>query len=402
MVFSLLSRAGKLLFSTGAEGRIYSVDGPQSSTLLLESTEEQTTQLLEVGNRVYAASANVGKLFRIDNELNTSGSYESIVKDTDSISSWGRVAMKGENPDLIQIWTRSGNTNAPDKTWSDWSEVDDNEVVKSPKARFVQWRAVLKSQDGQSPRLGSVTVPYLQQNFRPEVTNVEVLPAGVALVRVPVNTNNVVNPNDPATIRANARAGQPTIQRVPPRRAPQKGAQSFQWTATDKNQDTLSYDLYYRGENERTWKVLKKTLDENFYMVNSDTLPDGTYVVRVVATDQPSNPIDTSLNGDMESRPFSIDNTPPVTTMKLESIDKVRVRIAIDAVDQTSTLNQAEVSVDTGEWMAVFPKDGIIDSKVESFTFVSPELPSGEHVVAFRIYDQNDNAGLAKLVVRIP
>ncbi len=402
MVFSLLPHNGKLLFSTGTKGRIYSMDGPQSSTLMLESTEEQTTRLIEVGNRVYAASANIAKLFRIDDTLATSGAYESIVKDTDSVSSWGRIALKGENQDLVQISTRSGNTNVPDKTWSDWTEADDNGMVKSPRARFVQWKAVLKSQGAKSPRLGSVKVPYLQQNFRPEVTNVEVLPSGVALVRVAVNANNAVNPNDPATIRANQRAGQPTIQRVPPRRAPQRGSQSFQWTATDKNQDALAYDLYYRGDNERTWKVLKKDLDETFYMINSDTLPDGTYIVRVVANDMPSNPPDLALSGDMESRPFSIDNTPPVSTMKLESIDKGRVRIAIDAVDQTSTLNQAEVSVDTGDWQAVFPRDGIIDSKSESFTYLSGDLASGEHVIAFRIYDQNDNAGLAKLVVRIP
>ena len=104
----------------------------------------------------------------------------------------------------------------------------------------------------------------------------------------------------------------------------------------------------------------------------------------------------------MESRLFSVDNTPPASTMRLENIERGRVRIAIEAVDQTSTLNQAEVSVDTGDWQPVFPEDGIIDSKSESFTWLSSELPGGEHVVAFRIYDQNDNAGLAKLIVRIP
>jgi hypothetical protein len=88
--------------------------------------------------------------------------------------------------------------------------------------------------------------------------------------------------------------------------------------------------------------------------------------------------------------------------MKLESIEKGRVRIAIDAVDQTSTLNDAEVAIDTGDWRPVFPKDGIIDSKSESFSYISGDLPSGEHVIAFRIYDQNDNAGMGKLVVRIP
>ncbi len=104
----------------------------------------------------------------------------------------------------------------------------------------------------------------------------------------------------------------------------------------------------------------------------------------------------------MESRPFTIDNTPPVVTMKMEALDGRKARIAIDAADQTSTLSQAEVAIDTGDWRPVFPKDGILDSKSESFTYLSGDLPSGEHVIAFRVYDQNDNAGMAKVVVRIP
>ena len=140
-------------------------------------------------------------------------------------------------------------------------------------------------------------------------------------------------------------------------------------TATDKNQDTLTYDIYYRADTERTWKVLKRDLEDNFYSISSDTLPDGVYVVRVVASDQPSNPPDLALRGEMESRPFTIDNTPPVVTMKLDAIENRRARVAIDAADQTSTLNQAEVAIDTGDWRPVFPKDGIIDSKSESFSY---------------------------------
>src|SRR5437868_2746167 len=69
MVFSVLPHDGKLLFSTGAKGRIYSLEGPRNTTLLLESTEEQTTRLLAVGNRMYATSSNLGKLFRIGDTL---------------------------------------------------------------------------------------------------------------------------------------------------------------------------------------------------------------------------------------------------------------------------------------------------------------------------------------------
>src|SRR5262249_428380 len=155
---------------------------------------------------------------------------------------------------------------------------------------------------------------------------------------------------------------------VPPRRVVQKGSQSFQWTATDRNDDYLMYDIYFRGEGEQTWRLLKKDLEDNFYTINSDTVPDGTYQVRIVASDQPSTPADSSLSGEAESRSFTIDNTPPSITMKIENIDKGRARIAIDATDATSTLNQAEVSVDTGEWRPIFPRDGLIDSKSESFT----------------------------------
>jgi len=208
--------------------------------------------------------------------------------------------------------------------------------------------------------------------------------------------------NDPAAARASARTGQAATPRIPPRRVNQKGGQSFQWTATDRNEDYLTYDIYYRGDAERNWKLLKRDLDDSFYTINSDTLPDGMYQVRVVASDQASNPSDLSLSGETESRMFSIDNTPPTITMRQESIERDRVRIAIDAADPTSTLTQAEVSVDTGEWRPIFPKDGIIDSKSESFSYLSSQLSSGEHVIAFRVYDQNDNVGMQKLVVRIP
>jgi hypothetical protein len=369
---------------------------------MLESTEQQTTRLLEVGNRLYATSSNIGKLFRIGDTLAASGTYESTVKDTDSVSSWGKLSWKSGMGDLIEVSTRTGNTGTPDKTWSDWQPVDSTGATSSPKARFIQWKAVLKSDRARSPRLSSVKVPFLQQNFRPEVTSIDLLPSGVLLQKTPITSGNNFNPNDPATIRANARAGQPRILPLPPRRVPQRGAQSFQWNATDKNQDTLSYDIYYRADNERTWKLLKRDLEDNFYTISSDTLPDGTYVVRVVASDQPSNPPELALKGEMESRPFTIDNTPPVVTMSLERIENKKVRVAIEAVDQTSTLSQAEVAVDTGDWRPVFPKDGIIDSKSESFSYLSGDLAPGEHIIAFRVYDQNDNAGMGKLVVRVP
>jgi hypothetical protein len=60
------------------------------------------------------------KAFPIGDTLATSGTYESNVKDTDSVSSWGKVSWKSGTGDSIEVSTRTGNTGTPDKTWSDW------------------------------------------------------------------------------------------------------------------------------------------------------------------------------------------------------------------------------------------------------------------------------------------
>jgi hypothetical protein len=404
MVFALLPRGDRLLFSTGSKGRIYSFQKPRFTTLLVESTEEQTTTLLQVGSRIYAGSSNVGKLFNLNDALATTGTYESSVRDTEAISSWGKVTLKSDTPQLIQISTRSGNTGSPDKTWSEWTRVDGDGATNSPKARFLQWKAVLRADSGRSPSLNSVTVPYMQQNFRPEITTLDVLPFGVTLIKQQsmTSTGAPAGPVDAATARSTARAGLPGIIKVPPRRSLQKGAQSFQWVALDKNEDALQYDLYYRVDGAANWVLLKKNVEDSFYTINSDTLPDGTYVVRLVASDILSNTAESALSGERESRPFTIDNTSPEVTAKQDGLSGGRVRVAIDAADLTSTLTQAEVSVDAGEFRTIFPRDGITDSKRESFLWQSDMLSPGEHVITCRVYDQNDNVGLSKLVVRVP
>ena len=403
MVFALLPRGDRLLFSTGSKGRIYSFQKPRFTTLLVESTEEQTTTLLQAGNRVYAAASNVGKLFSLNDALATSGTYDSSVKDTEAISTWGKVTWKSDTPQSTQVSTRSGNTGSPDKTWSDWERVDGDGQTNSPKARFIQWRALLRADSGRSPSLNSVTVPYMQQNFRPEITSLDVLPFGVTLIKQQplTSTGAPAGPQDAATTRATTRAGLPGLIKVPPRRALQKGAQSFQWVALDKNEDSLQYDLYYRADGAATWALLKKNVEDTFYTINSDTLPDGTYLVRLVAGDTLSNTPETALSGERESRPFLVDNTAPEVTIRQEGLTGGRVRVAIEAADLTSTLSQAEISVDAGEFRSIFPRDGITDSKRESFVWQSDMLSPGEHVITCRVYDQNDNVGLSKLIVRV-
>ena len=50
-------------------------------------------------------------------------------------------------------------------------------------------------------------------------------------------------------------------------------------------------------------------------MWDTTTVPNGTYFVKIVASDAPSNPAGTALTGELESVAFEVDNTPPVISV---------------------------------------------------------------------------------------
>src|SRR5207245_10800242 len=98
----------------------------------------------------------------------------------------------------------------------------------------------------------------------------------------------------------------------PPQGVMQKGYQTVLWTAHDDNEDELQYALYYRGENEKEWKLLKDKLDQKYYSFDTATLPDGAYYLKIVTSDSPSNLPAAALTAERESERFEVDNTPPV------------------------------------------------------------------------------------------
>src|SRR5690242_6021278 len=87
---------------------------------------------------------------------------------------------------------------------------------------------------------------------------------------------------------------------------------TFTWRADDENGDELQYDILYRREGETAWKTLKRGLAEQILVWDTISVPNGTYVLRVVASDAPSNPAATALTGQLDSTTFDIDNSPPV------------------------------------------------------------------------------------------
>ncbi|MET0624186.1 MAG: hypothetical protein ABW250_14480 [Pyrinomonadaceae bacterium] len=398
--FSVAAAPGRpgVLVGTSDKGRIYSVTDDGRDTLLLQSSEDQISSFVVRGSEVFVASSNQGKLFRLGGESQAEGTYESPVRDAKFVASWGRVWWRGRGQ--VELQTRTGNTERPDMTWSDWSAPYRDPAgagVASPRARFIQWRAVLRSAGGSDARVEGVSVSYLPRNVAPEVLQIQLLPVGIALqpaMQVPVDPNIEASGIDPALI-----GPQPQI---PPRRLFQRGAVSLQWQAEDRNGDQLIYSVFYRSVGENTFHLLKENLRDNFFSIDGATLGDGRYVFKVVASDAPENSLGQALAGERVSEPVEVDSTPPVVRAEgaAQATPDGRARVRFTVEDASGRLRRADVSVDSGDWRAVFPEDGIADGPRESYALDLPLSGAGEHTVSLRAIDGSGNVSSARVIVR--
>jgi hypothetical protein len=390
---------GSVLIGTADKGRIYSVTNDGRDTLLLQSPEGQISSLLVKNNQVYAASSNQGKLYRFGNELVGEGTYESPVRDARLTASWGRIWWRGGG--AVEVQTRSGNGERPDATWSDWSapyrDPDGNQIT-SPRARFIQWRATVRTGASSSTPawIEDVSVAYLPRNVAPEVLSITALPIGVGLQQM---AQGAVDPNvessglDPSVFGP--------VAPVPPRRFYQRGARSFQWQAEDRNSDTLEYAIYYRALNEQTFRLLKDKLRENFYTIDGAALADGRYVIKVIASDAPDNPPGQKLTGERLSEPVDIDNTPPVVKATGQpQVTRDVVRVVFTVSDATGKIRKADATIDGAAWVPVFPDDGIADSGQEVYTVEFGTLAPGEHTISLRSFDSSGNVGTLSVTLK--
>ncbi|HVF48822.1 MAG TPA: hypothetical protein VNA19_01970 [Pyrinomonadaceae bacterium] len=395
-------QGGSVLIGTSDKGRIYSVTDDGRDTLLIQSSEDQISSFVVRGGEVFAASSNQGKLFRFTYEPVSEGTYESPVRDAKLVASWGRVWWRGRG--AVELQTRSGNTERPDMTWSEWSAPyrdPAGAAVTSPRARFIQWRAVLRAGATNATmtndtRIEDVSIAYQPRNVAPEILSIQTLPSGIALqpaIQVPVDPNVEAAGLDPALLGGNVQA--------PPRRAFQRGAISFQWQAEDRNGDEMEYAVYYRALNESSFHLLKEKLRDNFYSADGAALGDGRYIFRVVVSDAPDNAIEQALTGERTSEPVDVDNTPPSVRVAGEAqVAGGRVRARFGVEDASGRIRRADVSLDGAEWQAVFPEDGIADSPRETYTLDLPLAGAGEHTLTLRAFDANGNVSSTRIVVR--
>jgi hypothetical protein len=404
-VFDLALRNGSLIFSTDQRGRLYSLGANLKATLLAETQEGETIRLASQGDTIFAATANLGKLFRLESADQPLGTYESPVHDAMNVARWGRLDWTGapENG-AFAFRTRSGNSARPDRTWSEWSApVSDpaKAAITSPNARYIQWKVDLTAA-ATPPSLDSVIVTYQPQNTRPIVRGISVMPQWTARPPAGSTIGSQANAAYSITVTDSPDAGPPTSTGTPTQRVERSGQPQLyiSWTAEDPDNDPLAYSVFYRSEDETAWKLLKDNLKENTHIQDAETFADGRYYFRVVASDHPANTPGDAREAELVSPPVLIDQTPPTVTLAAPTRDGDAVVVRVAAEDAASPLRRAEYSINAAPWRLIRADDGITDSPAETFTVRLTDLPEGENSLVVRVTDSAGNPGLARIVLK--
>jgi sugar lactone lactonase YvrE len=428
VVYALgLASDGRLLAGTGNSGTLLAVDGHGVFAHLAKSGSVQITGIARnSAGKTFLCTANPGKVYSVGPEYEAEGTFESRSYDAQLFSQWGRLEWWNRSPAAaakssaqsndprLEFFVRSGNTEDPGREWSRWygPYTKLGSATEAPSARFVQWKAVIH--DGRpGDGIDWVSLAYLPRNVAPVIDGIALQDPGVraqSSAGMSSGQPTIVMLKTPPSPNVSGmvitQTSTPARFEQPPQGTLQKGYQSVVWTAHDENDDEMRYAVYFRGENEHEWKLLKENLDQKFYSWDTTALPDGAYYLKIVATDAPTNPPALALKTERESEHFEVDNTPPV-------VEDIRVGqtsgkmsgghpASFTARDATSTIERAQYSLDGGDWVLVAPSTGISDALVEHYEFVLSASTPGEHTIAVRAYDRFENVGSAKITFTVP
>ena len=151
---------GSILVATGNEGKIYRLVGRSAAA------DAGCARQRPAGHGAPARPRRDGCCLRPPIRARCSvcrqaradrGTYTSDVRDAQTVADVGRDQVAGDRrrpARKVDISTRSGNTRTPDETWSDWSTAytdREGSAISSPRARYLQWRAVLTGPRSESP-----------------------------------------------------------------------------------------------------------------------------------------------------------------------------------------------------------------------------------------------------------
>ena len=425
LVFALgLSAGQKLLLGTGNMGNLIELEGNGLYSSVATTASSQVTSLVAGSDgKVFVATANPGKIFALGPGYETEGTFESDTFDAKIFSRWGRLTWWGENGAMngrVAFYVRSGNTSSPEDNWSPWAgpyKDSAGEPVSCPPARFVQWKAVFLNGAAESagtPSLSWVSLAYLPKNVAPVIDDIAIQDPGIRVMGFPSPPSGPGN-TVPTPLRLpHGSAGTPSGPmmsgegqnaqsriEVPTQGFEQKGYQSVLWSAHDDNDDDLIFTIYYRGEGEQNWRLLKDKLKQRYYSWDTSTMPDGAYYLKIVASDSPSNPADQALWGERTSERWEVANTPPRISNLRAGSGVLNTKASFEVTSSSGPIAHAQYSLDGGDWQIIFPTGQLSDAPKENYFMELPGLPVGEHTLAVEVTDGFGNTSTSKITFTV-
>ena len=324
-----------------------------------------------VKDGLLVATSNSGKVFRLGDAVATNATYTSDVFDAQSFAQWGRAEVRAGAAAGFDLFVRSGNVESPLMGWSEWAKVGRMERLRCLQDGMCSGRRCC----GVSGTVDSVALNYLQKNVAPVVDEIVVQPgarvsanpAGAAAATVQVSFPAAPGATPAVTFTPDASSQPLTAQR-------DKTAVTVRWMAHDDNGDDLMFAVWYRGVGEANWRLLKDKISEKNYSFDSSLLPDGSYELKVVASDAPVHTDAEALTGEKVSEVFVVDTTPPVPGV-LNCDDgcgygsRRRIHATLEVRDATSPIAHAEYSLDAGPWQYLEPVGKVSDSLTERYDF---------------------------------
>jgi hypothetical protein len=375
-LYGMIESHGKLLVATGPAGVVYSVDLAAEETAVIAHTDakEVTSLLASADGAICLGTSSPGTIAKLSSGFAKEGTFTSQVLDALQVSRFGRLQLTGTLPAGagLKISTRSGNvSDEEDSGWSNWTEpvaATQYSPITSPSARFLQYRLIFSAAGEISPSVSEVKIAYQQPNQAPVIKSLTATPKLVDPA-LPNESHSVVTLN---------------------------------WEGEDPNQDKLHYTLSCRVATTGPWIQIKEKLPELVYEWETRNVADGSYQIRVVASDESVNATGEGKTVSRVSEVFVVDNTPPQIGDVKSTIEGKSVNLELRVVDQSTTVAGVEYCLDSSaDWQTVLPLDKIPDSPDEAYRFTIPDVSGGSHQVAIRATDARGNQAYQNISVKV-
>ncbi|MHB0937487.1 MAG: SpoIVB peptidase S55 domain-containing protein [Armatimonadota bacterium] len=390
-----------------------------------------------------AAASTPGQVLKL--EPRKQGAFLSTVLQTPVVAKWGRLDLQTEvgNGQKIVIESRSGNTAVPDGTWSPWSAIaQDWSTLTSPPATYAQFRVTMAGTET-TPSLTYARLFYQSTNRAP-IIRLQAPKSGLywsgtkeirweandpdedeltytvftsadrgktwqQIVRVEpeaekngkgadgedTDSEDVEGVKEPPKTAAEAQKAADEAKVKPPTRPAPKAKDEP--VAKDGAKPAATPPA--AAEAKEPEKPAKPKQEPNGELKatsvpwDTKSATDGTYLIRVIATDKYAKPTD-SKSAQVISGLITVDNSVPA--VKLE--DKVYGWETVEefvVTDSQSPIVGGKYRIDEGPWTALVADDGIFNRRQEQVKMVTPngdvKLAKGEYKLQIQVLDAAGN-----------